>query len=81
MSKNLQKIDIQIRDANIKLEEEGVKVSFELIMTLKVVKALLIEYPNNPQKLINHLSETIFYKMPEMQKYVLSDECDQNGLD
>ena len=50
-------------------------------MTLKVVKALLIEYPNNPQKLINHLSETIFYKIPEMQKYVLSDECDQNGLD
>lgn len=53
-------------------------MKYNLVLTLKICKALLIEYPNNFNKVIHHLQERVFYKMPEMKKYILSEESDQS---
>jgi hypothetical protein len=53
-----------------------IDLKYDLILTLKICKALLIEYPSNPSKLIHHLQETVFYKMPEMKKYIMSEESE-----
>ena len=82
VTKNLEKLEIFTSDASVYLDGECLSddnhmielvVSYELELTLRMGKALLIDSTSDSKRIIRNLEETMFYKLPELDKCVLSE--------
>lgn len=60
--------------------EVELALSYELELTFRLGKALLIDTKGDSKRIIRNLEETVFYKLPDMEKCILSEQHKQ-GLD
>ena len=54
--------------------EVELQLCYELEMTLRLGKALLIDTKGDPKKMLRNLEETLFYILPVMDKCILSEQ-------
>jgi hypothetical protein len=88
VTKNLDKLELYV--ANVALYLDGfikggahqveLVLSYNLEISVKLGKALLIDSKIESKKLIKNLEETIFYKLPVLEKCILS-EAHKQGTD
>jgi len=55
------------------MHEVELSLSYALEMTLRLGKALLVDAKCDSKRIIRNLEETMFYKLPELEKCILSD--------
>ena len=88
VTKNLEKLELFAANVSLYLDgfiknnshEVELVLSYNLEITVKLGKALLIDSKIDPKKLIKNLEETIFYKLPLLDKCILS-EAHKQGTD
>jgi hypothetical protein len=81
VTKNLEKLELYVANASIYLDgfiknnshQVELVLSYNLEITVKLGKALLIDSKIESKKLIKNLEETIFYKLPVLDKCILSE--------
>lgn len=87
ITKNVDKMQIYIANVSLFLDgaelsankfEVELVLSYSMELTLKTSKALLIDSKSDPKRIIRNLEETLFYKLPELQKVILSGSHHQD---
>ena len=82
VTKNLDKIELYVTDVSLYLDgsvlegglhEVELSLSYALELTMRLGKALLVDSKCDSKRIIRNLEETMFYKLPELEKCVLSD--------
>ena len=53
--------------------EVEINLTYDIEITIKLGKALLIDSKVDPKKLLRNLDGTMFYKVPSMDKCVVSE--------
>lgn len=89
ITKNLDKLEIYISNVQLYLDGEcfsddkhqiEIVLNYELELTLRMGKALLIDTQVESKRLIRNLEEQVIYKLPQLDKCILSEQHRQ-GLD
>lgn len=88
VTKNLEKLELYAANTQLYLDgfiknnshEVELVLSYNLEITVKLGKALLIDSKIESKKLLKNLEETIFYKLPVLDKCILS-EAHRQGTD
>ena len=87
VTKNLEKIEIFVANSELYLDgackdkgkhEVELVLSYNLELTLRLGKALLVDHKLEFKKLLRNLEETMFYKLPSLDKVTLSEQHKQN---
>ena len=87
LTKNLDKLEFYVANVSLFLDghesgpgkfEVELALNYVMEMTIKLSKALLIDNKSEPKRIIRNLEETMFYKIPEMQKVILSGSHHQD---
>jgi len=82
VTKNLEKVEIFITNSQIYLDgishdngkhEVEIVLRYDMELTFKLGKALLIDTKVESKKVIRNLEETMFYKLPTLDKCMLSE--------
>lgn len=58
--------------------EVEINLTYDIEITIKLGKALLIDSKVDPKKLLRNLDGTMFYKVPSMDKCVVSEQHKQD---
>lgn len=74
VTKNLEKLELYVADPKLFLRQGQLKLEYELEITLRLGKALLIDSKTEEKRIIRNLEETIIYKLPLLQKCLLSEQ-------
>ena len=88
VTKNLEKLELYVANVALYLDgfiqnkshEVELVLSYNLEIAVKLGKALLIDSKIESKKLLKNLEETIFYKLPVLDKCILS-EAHKQGTD
>ena len=81
VTKNLEKLEMFVANVYLYLDgfvngknhEVEIVLSYNLEITVKLGKALLIDCTLDSKKMISNLTETIFFKLPSLDKCILSE--------
>ena len=83
VTKNLEKLEIYISSANLYLDGECISsdkhqvelcLSYEVELTLRLGKALLIDSKADSKRILRNLEETLIYKLPSFEKCIVSEQ-------
>lgn len=86
ITKNLQKLEIYVSGVQIYLDgishkngkhDVEIVLSYDIELTFRLGKALLMDTKVESKKIIRSLEETMFYKLPSMDKCMLSEQHKQ----
>ena len=83
VTKNLDKLELYVADVTLYLDggstdnknfEIELVMNYELEVTIRLGKALLIDSTCESKRIIRNLEDTMFYKLPELDKCILSEQ-------
>ena len=89
VTKNLDKLEIYVSNTQIYLDgsvydknkhEVELMLTYEIELTFRLGKALLIDTKIESKKMLRNLQETMFYKLPVLDKCIISEQHKQ-GLE
>jgi len=81
VTKNLLRLEIYVTnvciylDGYIKNDKHSVEIvlNYDIEITIRLSKALMVDSKLESKKLLKNLEETVFYKLPNMDKCILSE--------